>query len=95
MEMSDKATGQEDCLSKPDGAQEEIAGGEKLTTSQRPGGKKRMVAVFVAFVGAGYSVSLAQPSTFDAGCRLANVHLFTCTAAAYGVRLSRQSLCPF
>ena len=28
----------------------------KLTQSQRAGGKKRKVAVFVAFVGAGYSV---------------------------------------
>ena len=30
----------------------------KLPQSQRPGGKKRMVAAFVAFVGAGYSVSM-------------------------------------
>ena len=32
-------------------------GSGKLPQSQRPGGKKRMVAAFVAFVGAGYSVS--------------------------------------
>lgn len=35
----------------------EACGDGKLPQSQRPGGKKRMVAVFVAFVGAGYSVS--------------------------------------
>ena len=32
----------------------------KLPQSQRPGGKKRMVAAFVAFVGAGYSVSMSR-----------------------------------
>ena len=35
----------------------------KLPQSQRPGGKKRMVAAFVAFVGAGYSVSLSRSLT--------------------------------
>lgn len=33
----------------------------KLPQSQRPGGKKRMVAAFVAFVGAGYSVGTSMP----------------------------------
>ena len=33
----------------------------KLPQSQRPGGKKRMVAAFVAFVGAGYSVGTSLP----------------------------------
>ena len=39
----------------------EACGNGKLPQSQRPGGKKRMVAVFVAFVGAGYSVSTSIP----------------------------------
>lgn len=35
----------------------EAAGAGRVPQSQRPGGKKRKVALYVAFVGAGYSVS--------------------------------------
>ena len=52
-----------DCKPKADAADAAaIACGDgKVPQSQRPGGKKRMVAVFVAFVGAGYSVSVCLP----------------------------------
>jgi hypothetical protein len=34
---------------------------KRVPQSQRPGGKKRKVALFVAFVGVGYSVSDRRP----------------------------------
>ena len=50
----------------------EACGNGKLPQSQRPGGKKRMVAMFVAFVGAGYSVSASAPDLPHLGCSLSH-----------------------
>ena len=50
----------------------EAIGSGKLPQSQRPGGKKRMVAVFVAFVGAGYSVSNPVAKAPYLGCSLSH-----------------------